>query len=477
VASRLATRVGGALLVLTAPLVGCEPTGAKAPAPLTPNGLRQVALGLCEDYPEESRSLAEARRDLGVLQRAGVGVLRVSIGWDGVEPEKDRYDFAFWDAFVDLAVREFGITLIPYVAYTPHWNSDGGPEDHWKTPPRDLQEFAEIMHLLAARYRGRVGSWELWNEPDNRDYWLGTPADYARLLAAGSQAVRAAAPEAKVVFGGIAGGVDFLRELFDEHGASQRVDVVNLHAYYETWNPNPLESISPYIAEAAAIVERHRGAQALWMAEVGYSNYRLTSAAAPLRGYEHTAEFQAVMLLRTTALVLSAPAVSLFAWYELKDPRPSDAMIGDDHNRHLGVTFADYRPKPAFAALGFSNRLFGAGFRSLDGELRVEAAPASLQLRGFLTSRSTVVLVAWFPTHPASELAGLAASRALFRLGVPYAARGLATVHDAQGRVRSTRKPREPFPGHSELELEVEVGDVLVVELPVNGGSSPRSAQ
>jgi hypothetical protein len=94
-----------------------------------------------------------------------------------------------------------------------------------------------------------------------------------------------------------------------------------------------------------------------------------------------------------------------------------------------------------------------------------------------LTSRSTVVLVAWLPTHPASELAGLAASRALFRVGVPYAARGLASFHDAQGRVRSMRKPREPLTGHSELELELADGDVLVVELPVNVGSSPRSAQ
>jgi hypothetical protein len=58
------------------------------------------------------------------------------------------------------------------------------------------------------------------------------------------------------------------------------------------------------------------------------------------------------MLVRTLALALAHPELALIAWYELKDARASDAVIGDDHNRHLGVAFADYRPKPALEALG-----------------------------------------------------------------------------------------------------------------------------
>src|SRR5436190_610770 len=104
----LALRLSSVLLVLTS-LASCGGQSATAPALARPSarssasaGLRRVPLGLCEDYPEESRSLEEVRRDLAVLKAAGVGVLRVSIGWDGIEPEKDHYDLAFWDAFVDL---------------------------------------------------------------------------------------------------------------------------------------------------------------------------------------------------------------------------------------------------------------------------------------------------------------------------------------------------------------------------------------
>src|SRR4051812_35667234 len=125
------------LLVLLG-LTSCGRQPATAPALGSPSasadanpGLRRVPLGLCEDYPEQSRSLDEVRRDLAVLKAAGVGVLRVSIGWDDIEPEKDHYDLAFWDAFVDLA-RAQGIRLVPYVAYTPRWNSPGSANDYWK---------------------------------------------------------------------------------------------------------------------------------------------------------------------------------------------------------------------------------------------------------------------------------------------------------------------------------------------------------
>src|SRR5207244_1393106 len=73
------------------------------------------------------------------------------------------------------------IRLIPYVADTPRWNSNG-QVDFWKRPPADLRAFTELMALLAGRYRGSIRSWEIWNEPDNPDFWAGSAADYAALL-------------------------------------------------------------------------------------------------------------------------------------------------------------------------------------------------------------------------------------------------------------------------------------------------------
>jgi hypothetical protein len=458
--------------------VGCTPAPARAPdgarSSAPPDApFARVPLGLCEDYPEETRSLDEARRDFELLQAAGVRVLRVSIGWDGVEPERDRYDFGFWDAYVELA-GEYGVALLPYVAYTPHWNAAGERDDFWRAPPREPAELGELLGLLAARYRGRIQSWEIWNEPDNRDYWLGSAAQYAELLDLGSRAVRAAAPEARVVFGGLAGGVGFLRELFDRHGAAADVDVVNLHAYYETWNPNPVETIAQYVEEVSAIVQRHGGRQAIWMAEIGYSNHRAPdgSAGASRYAYEHSLDFQAVMLVRNLALVLSKPEVSLIAWYELKDPRPSDAMIGDDHNRHLGVAFADYRTKPAFDALVSMNGLTASGLRPIDDVLRVAGArPSDLELHAWLTGRRSALVIAWLATYPEGAAAAPAGAederQRLVRVRLPYAAGGEIRAFDARGRARVAPTALRQPGGAVELELELRGGDVQILEVPV----------
>ena len=461
----------------------CVPPAAEAVPPSPVAGFREVPLGLCEDYPEESRSLGGVRRDLALLKSAGARVLRVSIGWDGVEPERNRYDFAFWDAFVDLAVREYGVTLIPYIAYTPRWASAGNDSEFWKTPPLELAEFAEIVELLAERYRGQVHSWEIWNEPDNRDYWIGTVDDYAALLKAGAEAVHKASPEAKVVSGGLAGNVEFLAELFDRLGeAAALVDVVNLHSYYETWNPGPLEALPGYVAEAAQVVARHGGGQAIWMAEVGYSNFRQggqVSAFAKARfAYEHTLPYQAVALARTAALMMSSPALSLAAWYELKDPPSTDEMIGDVNNRHLGVAFTDYRPKPALHALAFMNQVFAGGVRVVDAQLQVSRAAGSdparsdLQLHGFESPRHTLTLFAWLrtqgkilePSAPRGDAEDT--RREVVQVTVPYRARGPATLYNELGQERAAGRLQQ-FTAHSTLQLDLRGGEIQIIELPI----------
>jgi hypothetical protein len=323
------------------------------------------------------------------------------------------------------------------------------------------------VRLLAERYRGRIKSWELWNEPDNRDYWLGTAEEYAALLRAGAAAVREADPNARVVYGGLAGGVEFLRETFDEHRAAEHVDIVNLHAYYETWNPNPIETLPEYVDDVNDIVRRHGGRQAIWMAEVGYSNFRPLSDHAPAFAHEHGLDFQAVVLVRTLALALSHPALSLVAWYELKDARASDAVIGDDHNRHLGVAFTDYRPKPALSALSFMARLFGTGFRSIDVELHTSPSP-DLELRAFLTARGTCLLIAWLRTHftQPGQTGSEDTRRVEVRVSVPYAARGAATAYDERGRPREAAVASSARSGKTEIDIELRGGAVQVIELP-----------
>lgn len=453
----------------------------------TSQALRMVPLGLCEDYPEESRSFEVVRKDLALLKAAGVRVLRVSIGWDGLEVEKDRYDWAFWDGFVDLAVRQSGVRLIPYVAYTPRWNATGGSADYWKSPPRDLAELEEVMELLATRYRDTISSWEIWNEPDNRDYWVGSAAEYARLLEAGARGVRRGNPSAAVVSGGIAGGTGFLDEVMTAP-AGRLVDVVNAHAYPETWSPHPIEALPGYVREVARAAEHHGRRRPVWVAEVGYSTYRRGRAAVSewvgaKFAYEHTAEFQAVALLRTVAVLL-ATDVSLIAWYEVKDPPAADEMIGDDNNRHLGVAYADHRPKPALAALRFLAERTERGVAEIATSVR-GAGATPIVVRAFRTGDQRLLAFAWIPTHgpegarpvtttdnaapaapsPAGSATGEAADprQARFSLELAAETRGEVSLHDAAGHVRGSAAATRT-PGRTTVhDLEVVGGSITLL--------------
>lgn len=368
---------------------------------------RAVELGLCEDYPEETRRLDHARADLAVAKASGATVLRVAFGWDAIETRQGTYDWSFWDDFVRMAVDEFHLKLIPYVCYTPRWAaSDAGP-DHWRSPPRDPRDFARFMAVIVDRYRDAVSSWELWNEPDNPAYWLGTPAQFAELIRAGSEAVRAADSRDTIVLGGIAGEVSFLEQLIEKHRIAPAVDVVNIHSYYETWHPDPIESLPEYVNRVDALMREHGEREPIWMAEVGYSSvgprHQTSEVYRPQHAGEHTAFAQANALTRTLLLALATEKLSLVAWYRINDLAPTDDVIGDDNNRHLGLRDIHSSPKPALAAFAQLTRLFAQNHRAVSPKIVSQhSAGSPLQVCAFALEDGRTVVAAWLGLPPAA---------------------------------------------------------------------------
>ena len=244
------------------------------------------------------------RRDFETMRRAGVTLLRCGIAWESIERTPGVYQWKFWDLLVAAAVKRH-ITLIPYVCYTPEWLAEK-PENFWRQPPRDVTRFAAFVYAIAARYRGKVVSWELWNEPDNPEFWEGTPAQFAALVRAGAQTVRRADPHATVVLGGMAATAptDFFRTLQSDFKIGAWVDVVNTHNYAETWSSDRLEQIPAQVNATAKALPHTEEAPDHWLAEFGYSDYRFSPGLVTRYGvrayydYEHTEEYQAITLFK-----------------------------------------------------------------------------------------------------------------------------------------------------------------------------------
>lgn len=373
---------------------------ASAPEAARPQGQWNVVqVGLCEDYPEEKRSLAGARADLDLVRETGAVVLRVALGWDAIEAERGVYDWSFWDEFVRLAAAR-RVQLIPYVCYTPQWAASDPGDDFWRSPPRDPADFERFMAAVVRRYASTIRTWELWNEPDNRAYWTGTPGQFAALVRAGSAGVRSADPTARVVLGGIATELDFLEQLFREQQIAPAVDVVNLHAYFETWHPDPIERLPAWVDGAREIVLEHGEAEPLWLAETGYSSVGGRAAVSEVyrsrfRG-EHDEPAQAAALARTLFLALATEQLPVIAWYRINDLAAGEDVIGDDNNRHLGLRRVDGTDKPARATLAALAGLFSGPYQVITPKVKVSGAKeAAVEVRAFALRDGRHVAAVW----------------------------------------------------------------------------------
>ncbi len=73
--------------------------------------------------------MAEVRRDLALLARAGVRALRVSVGWDGVEPAHGRAAIVAWvpTAASGRSIEHVsvGLTGLTAVGSASWWDAQG----------------------------------------------------------------------------------------------------------------------------------------------------------------------------------------------------------------------------------------------------------------------------------------------------------------------------------------------------------------
>lgn len=74
-----------------------------------------------------------------------------------------------------MAVGEYGLRLILCVCYTPGWaSSEPNSNAVWTTPLKNFATFGRFVRALVNRYKGRIRSWEIWNEPDILEFWTGS---------------------------------------------------------------------------------------------------------------------------------------------------------------------------------------------------------------------------------------------------------------------------------------------------------------
>jgi len=317
------------------------PVSACAVAPLSDAGDARLepdspwGMGLyLYRYPDTPDGHAAMQRAAAMGRAAGVKWSREEMLWHRIEPERGRFDWAYYDRVVDTARRN-GISIYGLITYWSNWTKPYTPEG--------IADYARYCHALVTHYKDRIQHWEVWNEP-NIFFWAGPREMYADLLKAAYSAIKEADPEA-IVFGCSTAGIDtaFIRQVMD---AGAPFDGLTIHPYRGRLAE---EGFMKELRDVAALTARGGGApKPVWITEMGWPTQLLDGV---------TEREQAGLLARTYLAAVASGACQNVSWYNFREDGENPYY---NEHRFGVVRHADLAPKPAYRALAAVCRTIGA---------------------------------------------------------------------------------------------------------------------
>jgi len=229
-------------------------------------------------------------------------------GWPDLEPQKGQWNFALLDKYVGWAQGHHTEILMP-LAYTPPWSSTvlNAPSDFptpgYGGPPSDMEDWRTFVRTVATRYKGRIHMYEIWNEPDRHQSWVGTVDAMVEMVRDASRILKEVDPTITVLSPSptYGKGLAWMNEFLSK-GGGQYVDGIAFHFY--TAHTDGPEAMVPLIQAVKKVMwQNHVGDKPLWDTEAGW----LGPAVFP-------EDQQAAYLARAYVLNWAAQ-VDRFYWY------------------------------------------------------------------------------------------------------------------------------------------------------------------
>ena len=289
-----------------------------------------------------------------LLKGIGDSQDRVEARWDVLEPKPGEFRFDSLDSVVAYGQR-WEIQPILVVDAVPDWAAPTGHSGGVYPPtgldqpayladgtPNPANPWAYFLASLAAQYRGKVSVWEVWNEENFRDFWRGSPSEYAQLFKVASDILRKEAPGSTILVGGMVVDDGAFLSTFAQAlcpNADCPPNLLDGVAWHVYGNPQDILRVT---RETQTILQPYRLPTTVWITE---SNVAFVDPAAPadLRvgpGSVSLAE-QAAFVLQAYATARAAGVASLEIY------RVDDV---DEDGHYWGLVREDLTGRPSLAA-------------------------------------------------------------------------------------------------------------------------------
>ena len=330
-------------------------------------------------YTDKERVNQKARE-------AGFTWIRQQVSWRDLQGVNRYFAWGELDSVVDWTTTRQRNNLILSIAKSPKWAS---PRTEGGMPENPL-DFGNLMYMMARRYKGRVAAYEMWNEQNLRGETGGpvNVAQYIELLKHGYTGVKAADPNAVVLFGGLTPtgstnldvALDDVRYLEQAYAYQNGVmknyfDVLGAHPGSNSNSPDQLYPENPgtgkcppkYASQEGTCWRNHpsfyfrrieqqyavmqangEGNKQMWLTEFGWSTFNVAN------GYEYgqliSPETQAQYLVRAFEKGKNDyPWMGVMTVWNLNFS--TLGLPPEDEKVPWAVLNSDYSPRPAFTAL------------------------------------------------------------------------------------------------------------------------------
>lgn len=298
---------------------------------------------------------AKIQRTFEMVREMGAAWDVEYVPWNYVQRNgPDDWDWAHADLVVNHAHQQ-GLRLIIRLDGVPDW-ARPRLTAHSLLTPRRYADFARFAAAFAARYRGKVDAYVIWNEP-NVDYEWGyrapDPAGYGELLRAVYPGLKHADPRALVLAAALApnaehsasamSDLDYLQQLYDS-GARPYFDGLAAHAY--GWKHPPDDAPAPNTInfrrvelERQIMIRNGDQAKQVFITESGWNDYtRWLRAVTPEQRLDYT--------LESVKLASSWDWLGAICLWEFRLPAPAH-----NYNDSWTLVHFDFGPSPTYIAL------------------------------------------------------------------------------------------------------------------------------
>ncbi len=281
----------------------------------------------------------------------GIRKIRLQGGWAATEREKGKYDFRWLDKAVNDA-RSRGLEVLVETSYgNPIYpgGGDRGLSGGFPKSEEALAAWDKWVETMAARYKGKVRDWGMWNEPDgNKNH---TPEMTADINIRTAEIIKRVIPDARIAGAVLCGPKPDWTEGWLKRVASQKKESLFTWFAYHAYTRNPDEGHYEDVEKVKALVRQYAPALKLWQAEAGTQSEFCLGGA--LRKYPWTELTQAKWQTRrmlgdlghgVESLVFSIADLDYNRWegYRLGDMDRYGLLKTDKQYRLLKVKIAYY---------------------------------------------------------------------------------------------------------------------------------------